>query len=247
MSDDLQTQLLKRAVVEHIRWWVASDALQFDKLKTGHRIDPAILRQIATSYYVSRGLSKGKEGEIAELIEGRLPAWPDTLTERAYFVQDLAQEARDAFEEPLTNGLQLSAFSKLLWFLKPEGWALFDKYAQKGLARPNKSLTFMPFYRRLDELNFMAVTDAMSTIIKASELPELWPERIVDKYLMICGQSDYDTFVDNSQNDYLRILDQFAGNSVSPKVEALTENLLKTVKNNALFHIHENPNPRAEA
>ena len=126
------------------------------------------------------------------------------------------------------------------------GWlGNFDKYAQQGLARPKKSLQFLPFYEELEKLRFIEVTRAMRDVIRLSELPGLWPERIFDKYLMICGHGDGDAFIDHAQNDYVRILDRGFGTAFSVKVGTLTDSLLDVVRDEALFQVHRRPGPQA--
>lgn len=249
MTNDEQRDLLKRALIEHLRGWVGGDALWSAACRDQSEIDPATLRRIATGYYVSRGMHEGKEGRIAGLIKDALPKFRGSLSERAKVVEDLAIEAYETVDEGgkrLTNGRQFSGFSKFMWFLRPKGWALFDKYAQQGLARPQKSLSFMSYYKRLEELSFEEVADDMRSIISVSDLPGLWPERVIDKYLMICGQGDGDDFVGIAQSDYIRILDQYTEKAMSSKVERLTDSLLAAVQDRELLKVHEKANPRTK-
>ena len=246
MSDETLRNYLRAAVIEHLRWWLADDGVNFRNFQTNGQVDPKTLRTIAVIYYVSRGLRKGKQDRIAKLIDRKLEDWPEKLTERASFVSDIANLAN---KQGLTNGVQLSAFSKLLWFARPDGWTLYDKWAQKGLAHPRKSIGFIAYYKRLEELQFLEVTGAMRDVINGSHFDELWPERIVDKYLMMCGQQSEnsnstdgapeDGFIaPSTHDDYLEVLEQFVGPEFLKNVEALTDGLMEVVADKKLFQVH---------
>ncbi len=243
MTDtELRSKLLA-AIVDHLRWWLAGDGVHMRRLHQNGKIDPKTLRKIANDYYVSRGLREGKESEIAEMLQERLVDWPGSLKERAEFVYELANDAKAVGgsdkAEQLTNGLQLSAFSKICWFLHPEGWTMYDKYAQWGLAHPKKSIGFIPFYEKLDTFDFVELANKMRGAVRTSKFPSLWPERIIDKYLMQCGQPETKDFSQVSeQADYLAVQNKFFGESFAGNVEALTDELLKLVKDEPLFAMH---------
>jgi len=251
VTDPELRKKLRAAIVDHLRWWLAGDGVHMRRLHTNGVIDPRTLRKIANDYFVSRGLREGKENQIAEMIQDKLQNWPNSLKARADVVYCLAEEAEKeggADEtKQLTHGLQLSGFSKLCWFMRPEGWTMYDKYAQWGLARPKKSIGFKPFYKRLETLNFIGVTTNMRNTIEASDLPNLWPERIIDKYLMQCGQTDTNDFsAVQEQADYLAVQQEFFGSSFTRKIDRLTDQLLQVVENEPIFAVHKESNPRQE-
>lgn len=236
MTASTGSAYLHIALVEHLRHWLGGDGLYHHLIYQDGRIDPAILRQIANSYYVSRGLRQNKEANIAALISERLSDWPTGLEERAAFVSDIASEARS---RGLTKGMQLSGFSKLIWFVRPKDWTLYDSFAQRGLARHGRSLEFADFYATLNALGFDETMQAMRGVIAVSHFPFLWPERILDKYLMLCGHTDKKSIIDYRSHDaFIAVHSKVCGVTFEQHIRELTKELGRVLSNASLFQVH---------
>ena len=243
--DDLK-KCMRAAVIGHLRSWLAEDGTNHRRIlcDKNRKTDPATLKRIAIDYFVVRGFPKKKNNnslepwcQVAKLIDGKICEWPETLCNRAKFVQCLAEEAKN---KDLTRSLQLSAFSKFLWFLRPKSWAPYDKWASTGLAKavPGRTrLRFDAYYKELETLDFIGVTNTMREEIAKTRFNALWPERIVDKYLMRCGQQARDassirpaSFIPPEEHeDYLEVLYGLTGCNFSGELDSLTNSLLEII------------------
>lgn len=230
--------LLRSAVIEHLFQWWARDGLLHRRLRLPDgRISSVILRQIARAYGVSRGILEGQEEAVGELVLSRLNDWPNDLVGRAKLVRSIAEEAKDRF----TRGLCLSAFSKLVWFVRPEGWTLYDSYARAGLNAPRHGDDFDSFYHRLECIGFQSAMDDSREEIQASRFAYLHPERIHDVYLMLCNPRQDATpplFAGKSCDDVLHLWSQFHGPEIVAEVEDLVSNLAARVTDHPAFQVH---------
>lgn len=201
--------LVFRAIVEHHRWWYADDGVKRHMIVlNGGKIDPRVLRDIARAYSVSRGLFEDCEGEIARILNEAMASWPPGFLRRAGTCIRIAKRLND---DKLTRGRQISALTKLTWFMRPDGWTLYDDLAATGLGIHKYVDTvdrMKKYYRRLDEWGFPCRIPAMQTTINASETPELRAERILDKLLVFHGSGDEAREVIRNETDaYFGILD----------------------------------------
>lgn len=94
-----------------------------------------------------------------------------------------------------------SAASKLLWFVRPKGWTMFDRHAFNAVfeRRPGKrSEDLKDFYDVLGSSRFGALAAEVVEIGLSNGVP-LNGERVLDKLLMLRGAarlSENDTFGD---------------------------------------------------
>ena len=76
-----------------------------------------------------------------------------------------------------------------MWFLKPDGWTVFDSFASNGLgidgSDPIKRME--DFYKRLNVRNFGVHAIAINESLSSTDFSELHGERIIDKFLMLAG------------------------------------------------------------
>lgn len=80
-----------------------------------------------------------------------------------------------------------------MWFLQPHGWTMFDNLAAQGLGigyKNNNQRRMLKFYETLNDRGFEAVAAAIGVQIDGGAFDFLWPERILDKYLMQHGRGE---------------------------------------------------------
>tara|TARA_R110000787_G_scaffold49111_5_gene117921 strand:- start:33014 stop:33775 length:762 start_codon:yes stop_codon:yes gene_type:complete len=245
LTEQTSRAAIKIAVVEHLRQWWGNDSLWLCSIggaatKPPTFVNSAPLRQMAQAYNVGRGIRKNKESMVAELLESKLQGWPDGLIERAKIVKQTAQEA---CSKDYTRGVLLSGFTKMFWFLKPAGWTMYDRFTQKALCAKVRNIDhYDSYYLRLQELDFDGTMEACRKVINGSPYDYLWPERILDKYLMLCGQQIETKSLDSGwQSDHDFLLDLWSGfhdKDVDNKVDALVEAIFVEVKDRPLFQLH---------
>lgn len=233
---------LKIAVIEHLHGWWCSDGLLHRNLlqqsgDKGNTVDHRTVRKIAQLYGVGRSVRSGKEVNLAALLDERLRCWPTSLIERAEFVKETAQKA---MELGITRGCLLSAFSKLYWFACPIGWTMYDSFAARGVCAVGTGLgQFVSFYSRLHKLDFGSTMELCRTQLRNSYFPYLWPERILDKYLMYCGHREEETVIDDLNHaPILSLWEHFHDRDIALKIGAVVDVLAETVKDCPLFKLH---------
>lgn len=232
--DDLdkvrRRELLKWAVVEHYRTWRSFDGIQLKRMPPDG-IDAASVRRIAKEYYVNRGILSTKDANgkkiagrddhadwLAIRLNDEAKNWPGPLNDRA---TRCAEVAKHASKEKHTKGELASAITKLVWFLKPDGWTMFDELAANGLGIPEKrSIDRMPlFFRALSDRGFTDDARTINEALNANGFGELFGERVIDKFLMFSGNtvvqtgesiSTSETFLHSLPNEQLRKLDTTA-------------------------------------
>lgn len=232
---------IRPAVLEHVRHWWASDGLFHRSIRGGNgAINPQTIRDISRSYGVSRGLLSGKEEDVALFLDDKLTCWPDNIFKRASFVRSIAVEAE---ERGFTKGVLLSAFSKIIWFAQPEGWTLYDSFARRGLQSAHRSDgadEYEKYYNRLAYLNFDNAMEVGREIISEHGFPYLWPERILDKYLMYVGHvpaKGLRVVNVGLHDDLLNIWRDFYGDQVE-KVDALADDFSNKLCDHQIFQAH---------
>lgn len=85
-----------------------------------------------------------------------------------------------------------------MWFLKPEGWTLFDNLASKSLltgSDKDQVKRMKRFYTQLDCRCFVEDADQIQKIIRTfsdnkNNLKTLHGARVIDKFLMLVGKSN---------------------------------------------------------
>ena len=192
---------LRWAVITYYRGWLEIDGIESARARAnGNALDSGAVRRIGKVYSIVRGI-RGADTEEkrngtdkhAEWIADRLNA--KALDGRSSLIQRAeicAAIARDACSEGHTNGVQASAMTKLVWFIKPEGWTVFDNLAANGLGIPRyQSIDRMlAFYRTLTERGFPEHARAINATIGKTSFSVVGGERIIDTYLMLCGGED---------------------------------------------------------
>jgi len=188
------------AVIEHHRWWLATDGAHFLEVEASGKLDLLMARRIAREYSVARNIGNVADdgGKAANGLDQLLKAingsrWPATLVERAEICIELAEDHRERckrlgaakrFHAPV------SGVTKLMWFLRPTGWTMYDRFARIGLIDRKDDPRL--FYKTLSDDGFAERAQAISSEGRKAGLP-LHGERIIDMLLLFRGsQTDPD-------------------------------------------------------
>lgn len=189
--------LIYWATIEHHRWWLCHDQVYLNLLAKEGQLRPWIVRLIAKAYGVNRGIPRAADigpsdpaaTAIAEALGKAAPQFSGTLPQRFSICAEMLQQLPAAIRGGDPTPKFVSGTTKLMWFLKPAGWTMFDTFAADALGIP-KGRSFdraSHFYGRLEKLGFSQQSAAGNALIQASEIPELHAERVIDKYLWLSG------------------------------------------------------------
>ncbi|MEX1303688.1 MAG: hypothetical protein WEA84_00805 [Rhodovibrionaceae bacterium] len=109
-------------------FWRYFDEIELKRLqKVDNKHDADSVSRIGNIYSVSRSLPKAKREKVADCINELAGKFPGkTLTERAQLCLDAARSIN-------SKKLPRSGVSKLVWFVAPSDWTMFDSYAHKGV------------------------------------------------------------------------------------------------------------------
>lgn len=135
--------------------------------------------------------------------------------------------------------------SKVIWFAKPTGWTLYDSFARRGLGSSSYkdgSNDYEKYYNKLATLNFHEVMESARSVISQSRFPYLWPERIHDKYLMLCGHEEENNRVVIKEKEHEPLLclwKSFFGPSLIKDIDDLVDTLTSTLLNAEAFQVHQ--------
>ncbi|RFB98002.1 hypothetical protein B5K08_05485 [Rhizobium leguminosarum bv. trifolii] len=190
--------LIYWATIEHHRWWLCHDQVYLNLLAQEGQLRSWTVRLIAKAYGVNRGIPRAADPDagdpaataIADVLGEAAHQFSGTLSQRfaicAEILQQLPPGIRGA--EPATPKF-VSGTTKLMWFLRPSGWTMFDNFAANalGIARGKSSVRARLFYAALEKQGFSQKSEAGNAVIRASGIPELHAERVIDKYLWLAG------------------------------------------------------------
>lgn len=202
------------AVIEHHRTWIAADGCYRREIE-GCGLTPELARHIAREYRVARtiGAVVVANSGVSALVEAiKASPWPDTMEDRAKRCIEIADEHKTK-SKTLGQGQKwhapISAVTKLMWFLRPDGWTMFDRFARMGLIGNRNDP--IQFYRKLAAIDFTSLCDQLHVMCRRESFPDLYGERIVDKCLMFQGAGDSSDLVRTStmiNRHYLSLLPQ---------------------------------------
>lgn len=202
------------ATIRYLRAWYATDGVNVERVKR-EKLTVPLLRRIAKEYNVNRGIAAADNSKVnieAHAISATDPSaellcvllnkasenWPVGLLARATTCANLVDSAKTqnigvfvkrrkkSQSQSITQNEIASAITKLLWFLKPHGWTMFDNEAATGLGIPEmgRRERMLQFYQRLHDLGFQALHDDMAAVIERHNFNSILAARIVDKVLM---------------------------------------------------------------
>ncbi|GEO01873.1 hypothetical protein NSE01_37050 [Novosphingobium sediminis] len=173
------------ATLQHAQWMLAADGQYLELIGKQRSVSAA--QRMFREYNVARTIW-GKDGlkNFAETVfdkAAKVP-WPATLTDRADWCATLAETAyRPTGKNGQPQGSAYSAATKLAWFINPDGWTMFDKFAGIGLGASD----IRSFYRELDGLGFAGEAQKLNACIATHGFTGIYGERIIDKFLMSRG------------------------------------------------------------
>ena len=142
---------------------------------------------IANEYFARRGINDSLLEETLSTILQKMKPWKKhkNLEDKITTYESLISLTKTK------NRTLFSLVSKVLWFISPHNWTMYDKFAKKGLAKITHttfpSLDGIGFYRELEKYNFDTTINAMNAVLEDSKFNQLLPERIIDNYLMLLG------------------------------------------------------------
>jgi hypothetical protein len=203
MINDLSVATIKDfrvALAEHARTFVCDDKPILDALavdSNGQRVmDAAALQWISRqfrleshSYWVegksSKAIIENTQNYVSELNRFVLD-WPQSFLDRA---SKCAELSRWAAGHGITKNLKTSAASKFLWFVRPEGWIMYDRYVKAALKGQGKDSadTMVNCFKELDSLGYNTAVSELEVLFKQHDIGFLYPGRVIDKFLMGTG------------------------------------------------------------
>lgn len=183
------------AAIDYHRWWLTFDQIElWRQRETGGRLTAQSIRRIGSAYLVNRGIRQLERDEGARRLADKLNviSWPQGFAERSDCCVRLAQWAAETIVsgETITKGHQVSAMTKLMWFLHPTGWTLFDRFVAKAvgvpahLPRPEQARRY---YQALKNHGFETYASDANACVDTTLFPDFRSERVLDRYLMIKG------------------------------------------------------------
>jgi len=192
------------AVIGYARWWLAHDAGLLQMVKAGdNRLDEDSLTAIARTYGVARGLPGKKEEQendrklLLETLNKANDGWPEGLLARAKYCGQIAAKLKNEEitgrrdkDGVLKGTAPVSAVTKLMWFLQPKGWTVFDQWAADGMGVPRHlgaQTRMRRFYQALHEAGFDETRDELQGLADRSDWPSLHAARILDFLVMRRG------------------------------------------------------------
>lgn len=170
-------------------FWLTFDGPTLKKMEgKGGKLTGDLARKISVRYSTHRTFRKSSanKNEKWDAIAGAITALSQEMTGS---LTDKAERCRACAEElgANTSAIPYSGVTKLVWFLKPERWTIYDRFVANALAPPGTygAERFSKFYQAL-EPSFDRVTEAIAEPVHAVE-ESIRPERVIDSFLMLAG------------------------------------------------------------
>jgi hypothetical protein len=184
-----QTATLYWAVVGYARWWLNIDAGLCRMVKDAQgKLTEDALAAIALQYNVARGLP-GKERPaqtraVLDVLNNSANGWPSSTLDRAEHCRMIAERLK---MDQLTHNHQVSGVTKYMWFLRPTGWTVFDRFAADGMGVPASlpaTERMLRFYAAIDAAGFGDADRSLQSLIDVSPWASLPAARVLDTFLM---------------------------------------------------------------
>ena len=192
--EDWQERPVYWATISYVREWWSRDGLIRRDIARHGGLTPVILRSIALQYNFSRGILKAVPGRVdtaarlCRILNKDCDRWPDGLVDRAEHCLRMLERA---MKQELFRKDQVSGMTKLMWFVRPDNWTLFDRFAAAGVgigANGTTRYRMKSFYQELDDRNFSATAHEMQAIVDCSRVTGVPATRILDTFLMAAGE-----------------------------------------------------------
>lgn len=176
--------LLRAAVIETFLVTLGFDGYERKRLDVSS-LDSASVKRIANVYdFYPRIINFSG---VAEMVNERAKYFDGTLMDRAEMCINIASNAHK--KRYTQNGRQVSGFSKLFWFMRPNGWTIFDNRAATGLGVPRGDTVKRArrFYETLARRDFARTAHSINLTFREYDFDTLYGERVLDKFLMLAG------------------------------------------------------------
>lgn len=172
-----------RSVTAAYHFWKSTDEIELALVSRNQgALSAANVKSIGRAYSVTRTLPKTCE-EVAISI--------NQLHQRTLDggLVKIAEACVETAKEIHSDRQPRSAVSKLLWFVRPKGWTMYDRFATIGLdvKSDDGEQQFRDFYSRLEKQGFGELVTSFRSRLAKFRLPELLAERVVDWELMRRG------------------------------------------------------------
>lgn len=220
--------LLKWAVIEHYRLWLFFDGLEIARIRENDdKLTPPAVQRIAQEYNVLQSTPKGTSKlrmakNIVRLLSGENRDHPSSLLARAERCAWLAKEAKRL---GYVKNREASAMTKLMWFLKPGGWTMFDRYAADAIGTnkyPSPIDRMEEFYSNLSERDFESAARRLGSALRENGWCGLHGERVVDKFLWLSEADDRGYVIDNCKI-FLTLLPNGIGDRLEHMAREISE------------------------
>ncbi len=209
LSAEERERLLRIAFKEHFLRWMQGDSEDYHEIrhKGGVELKAPVLRRIAKRYHVNRGIRRLENDQddligkkLAEILCSDAKKHKGlSICKRWEATRELAKKCQDEMENQLRDNEQtpngevapiVSAVTKLTWFLAPDGWTMFDRFAREalGVRETGAENQAEAFYRQLCERRFCKHVADVKKVLVDRHFNGLFGERVIDKYLMLAGQ-----------------------------------------------------------
>ncbi len=174
--------------IDHSRKWADFDKAMLDRVRKDGGLTELSLLAIATEYGVNKSMPRfnlSVWGEIAEEINQacRTPTPKPKLEEKARVATSLVEGFYRKHKIVFA-----SAVTKAMWFVAPRKWTPFDNHAARAMTKKygkGAREQMAHFYAALDAAGFDDVCERIQ--MKLPNGSELYPERIIDKTMMLRG------------------------------------------------------------
>lgn len=189
------------ATIGYLRAWWSTDGPNRVLIQRANGMNPTMLRSIAVEYNVNRLILRPDRSaqdaasdagvpddqsatRLCAILAGACGKWPADLPGRAQVCAGIAEKAKKAGVS--TKNLA-SAATKFMWFLRPDEWTVYDRFAREGLGSPTRQNALgdmQAFYTMLHDHRFIALAGAMNAMIARTPFKGIPAERILDTILM---------------------------------------------------------------
>lgn len=174
--------LIKSAAVSAYGWWWFFDGPEQLRIHADKdQLNSVSVRRIASRYSVVRAIPKRA---TSDSIDWRASRIADDLNQLAPTLDatrslpSVAAELTGIIErwksDEVTKNKFASGATKLLWFLRPSGWTVYDAFAADGLGITKQGNTLnrmKAFYQKLDDLGFGAAAKQLDENFAQSVFP----------------------------------------------------------------------------
>jgi len=187
------------ATIQLYRTYLFEDGPFLEMIRdAGGNMDSHTLSRIAYSYAVSRtipappkNVDKSYNLELfARAVLNLQKNWPSSTQDRAQACRTTTCVLAKNFSrrsDARISGAPHSAVTKLIWFLEPTGWTVYDRLAANAVPKHGEDTEQRQerFYNIIKE-PLAEWSDKIRQPLSQLD-PKLHAERLIDKYLLITG------------------------------------------------------------